>query len=75
MLDLEKLEREIDCFIANQTKNSYNEMFKILDEEQMVKLSGGYTETFECSHEIIVNQTSTIDITCDFSGDNYDIAA
>jgi hypothetical protein len=75
MLDLEKLEKDIDRFLAGQTAESYSEIFKILDEEQLVKLSGGYTEQFECPSGIIVNQTSTIEITCDFSGDNYNMAA
>lgn len=75
MLDLKKLEKEIDCFLANQTSESYSKMFEILDEEQLVKLSGGYTEGFECPIDIVVDQTPIIDVPCDFSGDDYFMAA
>ncbi|WP_179415377.1 hypothetical protein HDF19_09975 [Mucilaginibacter sp. E4BP6] len=75
MLDLEKLEKEIDSFLANQTSNSYQELFKVLDEERMVKLSGGYTEDFDCSDKIIVNTTTVFEVSCDFSENDYNEAA
>jgi hypothetical protein len=78
MLDLKKLENEINNFLAEQTAESYNELFARSDEEEYferVKLSGGYTDLFDCSQEIIINPTSTVEVNCDFSGHNYKDAA
>jgi hypothetical protein len=76
MLDLNKLEKEIDCFIANQTTESYNELFKSLDEEQIVKLSGGYTVEVDCPNDVVISKPNIMESNnCDFSEPEYSIAA
>jgi len=76
MLDLNKLEKEIDCFIANQTTESYNELFKSLDEEQIVKLSGGYTMEFDVPNDIVISKPNIMESNdFDFSEPEYSIAA
>jgi len=76
MLDLNKLELEIDCFIANQTAESYNELFKSLDDEQIEKLSGGYTINVDCPNEAISVKPNAMEGNdCDFSEFVYSSAA
>jgi hypothetical protein len=76
MLDLNKIEKDIDCFIANQTTESYNKLFKSIDEEEMVKLSGGYTVDFGCPVEVVVTKPNNMESgNCDFSEQEYYQAA
>ena len=68
MLDLNKLELEIDCFIAKQTTESYNELFKSLDDEHIEKLSGGYTRDFDCPNEVVSSKPNIME------NNNYDFS-
>jgi hypothetical protein len=76
MLDLNKLEREIDCFIASQTTESYNELLKSLYEDQIVKLSGGYTIEYDCPNTVVISKPNVMESNdCDFSELKYNQAA
>jgi len=76
MLDLNKLDKEIDCFIANQTTETYNELFKALDEEEIVKLSGGYTMEYDCPDRVMINKPNVMEGgNCDFSDPGFNMAA
>lgn len=76
MLDLNKLDKEVDFFIANQTTETYNELFNVLDEELIVKLSGGYTMEYDCPNNIAIDKPNAmVNENFDFSEPNYNIAA
>jgi hypothetical protein len=78
MLDLQKLENEINDIIASETTESYNELFRrmdFLDFVEKVKASGGYTDQFICMEKIGINRSNYIDGADDFSGQNLNLAA
>jgi hypothetical protein len=78
MLDLQKLENEINSFIAIETEESYNELFKkmdFLEFVEKVKASGGYTNQFTCLSKIGVNKANYIVGNDDFADQNLNQAA
>jgi hypothetical protein len=78
MLDLKKLEAEIDSLLANETAETYNELFKktdLMGFVERVEISGGYTNEFSCSQGIIINTPNTIACDCDFYDSDLKAAA
>lgn len=78
MLNLKELEEEVDNFIANETTESYNEMFRksdFLDFKEKVRASGGYTTQFFCVERIVVSKPNLISGDFDFGDQNLNTAA